>query len=321
VGVIERVERWFFDPQPLLPLVLARIIFGLTLFLAYLMRWPDVQMLYGPRGLPGPALIQDLDPLPTPFQPIIALVNGSGAHLPPSAIWIAYAALLVAALCFALGWRTRAAGVATLLLHLVFVRVRNPLADWGWAEMIQPFLAYVIAAPSGRHLSIDARLAGRPRGDPAAWTAPAWPLRLLQIHVCVMYGVSSWGRIDDPGWLQGQAVFVAVVNVLFSKWVTNWHPAQPALAAMTYATIVIECTAPLALWVPRLRTWWAYALITLHLGLEALTHVGWWNFVMIGGLLSFLPPPHLAHLLARADAGRPRLPSPADRGARRDRRA
>jgi hypothetical protein len=35
----------------------------------------------------------------------------------------------------------------------------------------------------------------------------------------------------------------------------------------------------------------------MHAILELLTNVGWWNFVMGAGLLSFLPPRWLARLL------------------------
>ena len=35
-----------------------------------------------------------------------------------------------------------------------------------------------------------------------------------------------------------------------------------------YAAELIEMLAPILLWIPRIRTWWALLLIALHLGLE-----------------------------------------------------
>ena len=49
----------------------------------------------------------------------------------------------------------------------------------------------------------------------------------------------------------------------------------------------------------------ALALIAMHVVLEVLTNVGWWNFIMVAGLLAFLPPT----LVARALPG----PTPASR--------
>jgi len=45
----------------------------------------------------------------------------------------------------------------------------------------------------------------------------------------------------------------------------------------------------LLLWVPRVGPWVAVALVSLHLGIEAVSTVGWWNWTMITALVVFVP--------------------------------
>ena len=42
----------------------------------------------------------------------------------------------------------------------------------------------------------------------------------------------------------------------------------------------------------------------MHVSLELLTNVGWWNYIMIGGLLCFLPVNWLHYLFLRVFGNR-----------------
>ena len=307
VSPLRAAHRWLFEPRPIHPLVSARIIFGFALFFCYLVRWPDAEILYGPTGLLGPGLIQSTQPLLPHTRWLASQLEAVVPPLSTRGLATLYALLLLSSFCFAVGFRTRTAGVVTLLLHVFLLRGRNPFAYWGWAWMIQPYLAYVLLAPTGRFLSVDAWLKSRRRGAPlpaaAEWVCPAWPLRLLQVHVCTMYAVSAWPRIDDPGWLRGEIVYAAVANALFGRLLIDWQPFKPLLAYLTYVAFVLEPLAPILLWLRTVGPWWAYAMIALHLGLEVLTNLGWWSFVMIAGLLCFVPTAHLQAVLGRLPGG------------------
>jgi hypothetical protein len=112
----------------------------------------------------------------------------------------------------------------------------------------------------------------------------------MQIHVTCMYVAAGWSRLDKETWLLGELVFVALSGATHSKLVIDWRPLLPILKLGTWAALALEVTAPVMLWVRPLRRLWALGLVGLHLTLELLTNVGWWNFVMIAGLLSFLLP-------------------------------
>ena len=280
------LEAWWLAPQPLHGLVAARIALGLTLFLAYLQQGPWLADFFGPEGLGGAALrsrVPDFPPLsPHLLAPFTALARTAS----PWPVPVLYACMLVASLAFAAGAFTRAAGAAALLLHLLFLG-RDPLV-WGggWAEFVVAPLLYAVLAPSGRHLSIDAWR----RGGDASWWAPGWPLRLMQLHVCALYVVAAWSRLDRESWLHGDLLFAALSSATHSRLVFDWAAWQPLLRAATYVAWALELAAPVALWLRRTRRAWALALLGLHAGIELTTNVGWWNAVVAASLCAFLLP-------------------------------
>jgi hypothetical protein len=297
------VQYWLFAPQPVHALVLGRILFGCVLFLCYLVRLPDAFALYAADGLGGPSFIQQLVPSDTLFQ---AVYDAMGLSLPgPShaALAVVYGATLLCSLAFAAGYKTRVTGTIAWLLQLYFFKLRLPLAYWGWPALMQGFMLYVLLSRAGHFYSVDAWLARRRSGEAAPslaeWTAPAWPLRLLQVHLCAMYATVGWSRIDSLGWIEGHTVFAAVTMQLHSKLVIDWTPYKPILSAATWLVLFLEPSAPFLLWVPRIGMLIAYALLGMHAGLEALTNVGWWGFTVVPGLLSFLPRSHLEALVRR----------------------
>ncbi len=221
-SAFDRIGNWFFGPQPIDSLVLARIILGSVLFFCYLGRYSDVQILYGPYGLAGPYWIHP-DRLAPDWIHAIATAIPAPSE---GGIWFLYALELIAALCFAIGFRTRTAGTVALLVHLVFVRLRLELGYWGWSVHIVPFLFFLLFSRAGCFVSVDAWLAKRPGTRPPdehEWVGVAWPMRLIQLHTCTMYLVSGGERLDDLGWLEGAAIWYAMSFSLYSKWVYNWH--------------------------------------------------------------------------------------------------
>ncbi len=283
---------FLFDIRPLHAMVANRIILGGTMFAFYLISLPSYHLLYGADSVawfsPFRSLVEPSAALPL-YPAVQFVARHDGQHL----VWMLYALVLLSALSFCVGFRTRLAGALTLLLHIFFTTV-NPETTWSWATLVNSFLLYTVLAPTGRVLSVDAWLRSRRRApgvgpDPSRWTMEAWPMRLLQINVVTMYAVAGWSRIDNPDWLEGKMLFEALNNTLHARWVFDWRVYQPLLQILSYGTFILEPLATVLLAVRVTRRWIALVLIGMHVSLELLTNVGWWNYIMIGGLLSFLP--------------------------------
>lgn len=285
----DALERFFFAPRPIHALVGARIAFGATLFVAYALRAPAVLDLWGVRGVGGADLYARVPDTP-PLHPGILPVFDVLRHVPSDGLVVAlYVLLLVASAAFTVGAFTRLAGPLALGLHFL-LWARNPVAYVGWATYLNAPLLYVVLAPVGRRVSVDAWLRRR-RGLPAAsWYASGWPLRLLQIHVTTMYALTGWSRLDKPSWLAGETVLIAMTSANFSRVAVDWSSVAPLLALGTWGALALEALAPLLLWLRATRRLWAWGLIAMHAALVPPIQVEiWaWSAVMTGGLLTFL---------------------------------
>jgi hypothetical protein len=288
-------------------MVVNRLVLGGVLFLNAAFRIPEFGVLYGSTSGAWSEAYRELvtsflaPDLAAPALGITSLLAGVGPD-PRQAVLVAlYGLLLASSLAFALGLYTRTAGSISIALHLLFLAI-HPLAHYGWASMIAPFTLYVVLSRAGEFVSVDAwRRRHRDEASLPSDRVPAWPMRLLQVHVASMYFHAGFARIDDPDWLRGEVLFEALTNALYSRFTLDFEVFMPALLLLSYAVFLLEPLAAILLWIPRFRTFFALALIAMHLTLEILTNVGWWSYIMIGGLLTFLPSPWVTRLLPRLD--------------------
>jgi hypothetical protein len=296
---VARVERWLFDPVPAYAMLICRVGLGGALFLAYLSRWPLVEMLYGPSGYAGYEFRQRFAEHTSVGWSLENRIDILQRMASSELTWVCYLALLVCSLLFAMGVRPRLTGTIALGLHILFVD-RNPGATWGWATMIKPFMVYSILAASPNHWSVTGAWQ-RARGRSFAvteWSCSAWPQRLMQIHITCVFLV-LWSRFDEPGWVDGQALALALTNRDWGRLDIDWFPYFGWLEYASIAALVLECGAPIALWIKPIARFWALGLIGMFVTLILTTSVGWWDVMMMCVLVVFLPPEWLERLASR----------------------
>ena len=303
MGQIRSLLDRFFAPQPMVGMVAARIGVGLILFFCYATKFRVVQSLYGPDGVGGAALYERAPgfPLVRPLESGFQLLLHVDSPLVIHALW---AVLALSSLAFAVGWATRWTGALALVLHVLF-HARNPYAYTGWAVMVIPWLLYLVLSRVGDFASVDAwirRRRGSPGPGPArSWLGAAWPVRLIQVHVCLLYAMAGGARLVDPDWQQGRMVF----HILNDRWYARLHydffPWIDVLEPLSLGVFVLEPLAPILLWTP-IGPWWALLLVGMHAGMEALTNAGWWQPLMMVMLAVFLRPSWVAPLFG--DFGR-----------------
>lgn len=303
------IENWFFKPSSMTGMVAARIVFGLLLFSFYLFRLPFAADIFGPNGIAGANFYQH-------FPQAIFGVGLNGNSAPDSYLFfvnlknfatisdenlftLIYFLVLISALSFACGLFTRTSGTILLITHS-FLQVRNPYAYAQWASILKAFIFYITLSNAGDFFSLDARLSKNKKNHLSQqWTGIAWPKRLLQIHICLVYIVASWTRSNQIGWLNGEMLHVMLVNQQFARFNIDWRPFASILKSLCYMGWFIEAVAPVALWIPRVASWTVLSLVSLHLCIELLTHVGGWSFMMIGALMVFVSKKHFEVLNIR----------------------
>ena len=217
------------------------------------------------------------------------------------------AALGLASLALALGWRTRwaAAGMLVSLGWIELIDVTTYLNHYWFLTLVA---GLAVLAPLGAGMSLDAR-----RGDGPRTVARGW-VWLLRFQVGVVYASAGLAKLQAD-WL---------VHALPLRL---WLPAHadtavlgPLLAAPTTAHVLAVAGAafdvsivPLLLWRRTRRFAWP-ALVAFHVATWALFPIGVFPWVMIGASTVFFEPDWPRRLLGRWRARPVRVPAPAPRG-------
>jgi len=273
-GLLQRVELavvdWFLKPAPVATLALIRIMLGLVMVACMVQYIPDVEWLFGYDGLLANVLKRYPD------------------HPLRHHTWLVFGLLTVSSVSFTLGFATRISGLTAAVMQAT-VASSGYFHSWGWSTVMPVVLAIVALSPGRNAWSVDAWIAER-RGRPLPRVAPRWSLRLLQVHVMAIYIAAGWHRINDVGWINGEMVYAAVANSMYTRLpYIDPQPLKPVFSVMTWATEIIELVAPFFLWVRKARVPVALGLVLLHLGLELSATIGYWQFMMMTLLWVFLP--------------------------------
>ena len=296
-SLLARIDRrfvgWFFDDESVTPLVVVRIGLGLVALLSNLSYLPHMEWIWGEHGFLAQSLRN--------YQPHPLRLHTD----------LIFATLILSSACLTVGLATRLSGLLAAA-GMAVLGSSGHFHSWGWTTVMPVLLLVVALSPAGNGWSVDAWWAAR-KGKVLPLVAPRWTLRLLQVHVAVVYLAASWHRCNDRGWIEGEMVYAAFANGMYTRLpYVDPTPFKPIFTVLTYATELLEVTAPFLLWIRRTRVIWVFALMGLHVGLEAAAIVGWWQPMMIVLLTVFLPPSWLRTLLDRGQP-RPRRPQESTR--------
>ncbi|WP_437517936.1 hypothetical protein [Sorangium sp. So ce1099] len=271
------VERFAFAPASAAPLAVLRIGLASVLLAQAGMVAPALLDLYGRSGIlqaplldalgrPGAVriswLIDRLAPLGIGEVPIIVAV---GAF---------YVLALVALLA---GWHTRMAAAGAWFSHLTLMMTADS-TNYGVDQFANIFLFYLMWMPAGAALSLDRRL-GRTRGGPASMARLA--LRVVQIHLCIVYLVGGLGKALGEQWWNGDAIWRTLNIPEYRQYDFTWLAYYPWLAVGAgWMVLLIEVGYPLMIWPRRTRRLWVAATVALHAGIAVFMGLGVFGAIM-----------------------------------------
>lgn len=296
-------NRFFFAPTSTATLGVMRIAFGLTIVFWTVSLAPDLFDLFSRNGI-------------VPFQPGYPGWIGLLEIFPSkTAVVVLFALLLIASVCFTIGYRSRLAGVVVFLGVLSFER-RNPLVFNAGDDLIRIIALYLMLAPTGAALSVDRLRHGhdRSRRD-RFWEFPArapWALRLVQLQICVVYAGNVWSKLRGVRWSDGTAVSYALRIEDYARFPVPslFTDSLPLVNLSTYAVLLIELALVIAVWNRRARPWVLIAGVLMHLSIEYALLVGFFGAAVFTGYLAFVPPETMERWLLTTVAGRARGASP-----------
>jgi hypothetical protein len=286
-------EFWFKPADPI-PLAVMRILFGGMLFYTHLVWGMNLKGFFGPSGWQGDTLVHTFQQGQYAWS-FWWLVPG-GLHLTVHILCLVVLAL------FAFGVFTP---VTSILAYLITVSYayRAPLANFGLDQINAIAALYLAIGPSGAALSIDRLwrrkrawrnlgIAGRPSVEEAVVPSARanLALRLIQVHLCVIYIFACGSKLQGESWWGGQAIWQAVSNLEYQSTDLTWLAWYPWLVnVLTHGTVIWEMTFWALVWRPLCRPVVLLIGVAIHLGIGAF--MGMWTFglAMIFLYVAFVP--------------------------------
>jgi len=256
---------------------------------------------------------------------------------PAKMAWV-HGAFVVFAFLFTIGFCTRITSVLTWFALLSYIQ-RNPTIVFGVDTMMTIVLTYMIISPCGAVFSVDRWLNGWWRkakpGIVQAWCrfwklptptpneiAPALEpptesvaanvaIRLLQIHIGVVYLFAGVSKLLGPAWWNGTALWLTLANYEFApmqyeiyldflrflgqhQWLYDSFMTGGGLF-----TLCFEIGYIFLIWRPRLRWVFLAAAILLHGGIGLIMGLKTFSLMMLVMNMAFLRTEEVHWLMGR----------------------
>lgn len=309
--------RFFFTPADPTPLGVVRVLVGALSFWNLLCYGFDLGDFLGPDGWADlEALRRMKPPLAWSFWTLV----------PGSALWSVWGVCLVVLALFTVGLFSRTTAVLAWVIAVSTAR-RAPVALFGFDQAIGTWTLYLAATgASGQAVSLDrflgrwktARAEARPvwrrhegrwrmiaRGAPPPTVAAALALRLLQLHLCLIYGSAGLAKLQGAAWWTGRAVWSAFAAAEFRLFDLTWLATFPWLIqAMTHASLALEIGYPAVVWVRRLRPLALALVLTMHALIGVSLGLVEFALAMAAGNLAFASGEWLRGLVAGPESDR-----------------
>jgi uncharacterized membrane protein YphA (DoxX/SURF4 family) len=290
-SAIDGWNRFWFTPADPATLSLIRVFAGAMIFYTHLVWTFDLEGFFGPQSRISPV-----------FARAFHRSDWAWSHLfwieSPAVLWTVHILALIVLAMFTIGLFTRVTSVLAFLIVVAYAH-RVPGALFGLDQINSLLAMYLMIGPSGAMYSIDAWLQRQRTSSiehPASSIGPRYTsvniaIRLIQVHMCIIYLFAGFGKLLGSTWWSGTAMWGAFGNYEYQSLDMTWLAAWPlVINFLTHLTIVWECSYCVFVW-PRLTRPIVIALaVPLHLGIAVCMGMITFGLIMLVGNLAFVSP-------------------------------
>lgn len=280
-------NNFWFTPTDPATLALIRLLAGGMMLYTHFVWSFD---LAGFIGRDGYTPVEMLKGMPARDVTVWSLFDWIG---PNWLLWTVHILALGVFACLFLGLFSRVAAVLAYLLAVSYVHRVTPGAFYGLDKANCMMAMYLMLGPCGARYSLD-RLWRLRRGDasePAPSTAANVAIRLLQLHLCVVYFFSALAKIEGNTWRVGTAMWWAAANYEYQSLPLTWLADWPILIAFfTHLTVFWELSYAFLVWNRFTRPWMIWTAVAVHGGIALFMGMITFGLAMIFANLSFLKP-------------------------------
>ena len=164
--------------------------------------------------------------------------------VPQDWLWPVYGFSMLVLLLFTLGLFSRFTSMLSVLVVTSFAH-RVPQATFGLDQINAMLTLYLTIGGGGQALSLDRLIAVRLGGTTGTRPVPSaganLGLRLINVHMCVIYFFAGVSKLQGESWWTGEAMWRAFANLEYQSidmtWMA-WHPW--ILSLLTHISVLWE---------------------------------------------------------------------------------
>lgn len=285
-------NRFWFSPTDPATLCFIRVLAGAMLFYTHLVWSLDLQAFLGPEGWLPVDYIENLPGRQWSAWSLFFWIEQ------PWLLWCVHIFAVSVFFCLMLGLFSRTTAVLGFLFAVSYAQRVTPGAFFGLDKVNCMLALYLMLGPCGARYSLD-RLLRLRRGD----TAPVVPsisanlaIRLIQLHLCIIYLFSGLAKLPGENWQAGSAVWWAVANYEYQSLSATWLADWPVIVALaTHLTVFWELFYCCLVWNRFLRPIVLWIAVAIHLGIAMFMGMITFGLVMLFANLAFIQPATVRH--------------------------
>jgi hypothetical protein len=277
-------DAFFFTPADPRPLALVRIAVGSLLVWNWIWLGVDLGASLGTDGWADPELVRQ------------GMPQGAWSiwlSMPDALLVPAWSLGLIAMVALTIGLASPVAAVVSWAFVVSTMR-RVPVMLFGFDNVMAVWTLYLaVCGASGQAYSLDRWIARRRRkiADPPPPTVSAnLGLRLIQLHLCLIYASAGLAKLQGVPWWDGSALGMLLGNSDFRPFDFSFLSEHPRLLEFgTHATVILELLYPILIWFRGWRPWMLAAAALMHAGIALGMGLTEFSMAMVAGNLAFVP--------------------------------
>lgn len=210
----------------------------------------------------------------------------------PKLMWTIHIVALTVFFLLTVGLFSRIMAILAFLFAVSYANRITPGAYFGLDKINCMLAMYLMVGPCGARYSID-RLWRLRRGnnEVPATSFATLAIRLIQVHMCIIYLFSGIAKIGGLPWETGEATWLSFDLAEYRSLDMTWMVShQLFMNFMTHLTVFWELSYAALVWPALTRPWVLLIAIFVHGGIALFLGMPTFGIVMLIGNLAFVSP-------------------------------
>lgn len=282
-SIVDAWNIFFFEPEPASTIGLVRICLGMVLFIDSFFTW-KIQNRY----------LSDAGVLSYKSWAVLGFENQrfSVFKYCENGYYNNYIFLFYSIFCFffMVGLYTQISSIVIFFM-LLSIHNRNQYIFNSGDTLARLVMFLMIFSRAGEALSMDCYLNSKNQlytyGEP-------WCERLIMIQLSVVYAYTSWAKLSNSAWVNGDACYYPISLASYQNYkMPKLLYKDPFISIGSWLTIFIEQSMGFLVWIKDLRYPVLISAIIMHCLFALFLKLEMFSFVMLSLLLIFISPEDL----------------------------